>query len=381
MIKNNPLELYFHIPFCVSKCNYCDFLSGPAGSEEKERYMSALLAETCGKSRTFAGYEVTSVFIGGGTPSIVPVEGVERLLAGVKAQYRMASDAELTMEINPGTAGYEALCRYREAGINRLSIGLQSARDEELRRLGRIHTYGKFLDTYREARAAGFTNINVDLMSALPGQTCADYRGTLQSVLGLMPPPEHISAYSLIVEEGTPFGEQVADGVLALPDEESERRMYEETGLLLGEAGYRRYEISNYARSGYECRHNTGYWKRVDYRGFGLGAASLIGRERFSNTRDMDCYLMDPLNAEEAVQRLTTAEEMEETLFLGLRMAEGIEENAFLQRFGRSLWEIYGPVIEKNVQDGLLTYRDGRLCPTPRGFDLNNYLGAQFLLE
>lgn len=343
--------------------------------------MSALLEEACGRSRALDGYGVTSVFVGGGTPSIVPVGRIERLLAAVKDLYHVAQDAELTMEINPGTAGYEALRRYREAGINRLSIGLQSARDDELRRLGRIHTYGKFLDTYRAAREAGFENINVDLMSALPGQACGDYRETLRRVLSLVPPPEHISAYSLIVEEGTPFGEAAANGTLELPDEECERRMYEDTGLLLGAAGYCRYEISNYARPGYECSHNMGYWRRADYFGFGLGAASLIGRERFSNTVDMKRYLKNPLNAREAIQLLSAAEEMEETLFLGLRMAEGVEESAFLRRFGRSLQEVYGPVIEKNIRDGLLKYQRGRLCPTPRGFDLNNYLGAQFLLE
>lgn len=376
------LELYFHIPFCVRKCFYCDFLSAPGDEKGKRNYMEALLTETVGSAFRYADYEVVSIFIGGGTPSTVPTDCLEGLMEAVRAHYRLAEGAELTMEVNPGTVSEEVLRRFRRAGINRLSIGLQSADDTELKAIGRIHTWRQFLDSYAAARRAGFDNVNVDIMSALPGQTLSGYRDTLRKVLSLEPPLEHISAYSLILEEGTVLFEKYEKGELELPDEDTDREMYQETKEILAQAGYERYEISNYAKKGYECRHNCGYWKRKNYVGFGIGAASLVENVRFHNSADLKAYLAEPLGCREEVQQLGEQEQMEEFMFLGLRMTEGVSCREFARLFGCRLEDIYGEVIRKNIRDGLLQYRSGNrfLALTDRGLDVSNYVMAQFLL-
>ncbi len=392
--QKKELELYFHIPFCIRKCLYCDFLSAPADGETIGRYMEALLAETVGSALSYGEYTVPTVFLGGGTPSVAAVEDIERLLWAVGKHYRLDADVEITMEINPGTVCGESVSRFRAAGINRLSIGLQSADDGELADIGRIHTWGQFLETYREARKAGFENINVDIMSALPGQTIARYRRTLERVLSLEPPPEHISAYSLILEEGTPLFARYKKGELDIPDEDTDREMYQMTKEILAERGYRRYEISNYAREGYECRHNCGYWRRRSYAGFGLGAASLVDNVRFRNGSDLPAYLADSLGCREDVRHLSRGEQMEEFMFLGLRMTDGVDMWEFERLFGCGMEEVYGDVIEKNIRDGLLkadfyiaagedsepAQAARRLALTERGLDLSNYVMAQFLL-
>ena len=385
------LELYFHIPFCVRKCFYCDFLSAPADEGTIKRYMEALLAETAGSALSYAKYTVSSIFIGGGTPSVAPVFCIEDMLGTVKEHYSLAQDAEITMEVNPGTVSGETLFRLRAAGVNRLSIGLQSADDRELAALGRIHTWGQFLDTYREAREAGFRNINVDIMSALPGQTLSRYRNTLEKVLSLEPAPEHISAYSLILEEGTHLYDLYEKGMLEIPDEDTDRLMYQETKELLARRGYRRYEISNYAKEGCECRHNRGYWTRENYAGFGLGAASLVENVRFKNGTDLQAYLANSSGCREDVRQLSREEQMEEFMFLGLRMTEGVDEGLFRRLFGCGMEEVYGEVIGKNIRDGLLRMDcdfEGkeehaalrRLSLTEKGLDVSNYVMAQFLL-
>ena len=353
------LELYFHIPFCVRKCFYCDFLSAPGDEETKRSYMESLLTETVGSALRYGEYRVTSVFIGGGTPSVIPPVLIAGLMEAVRKNYDLAQDAEVTMEGNPGTLSGEALALYREAGINRLSIGLQSADDRELAAIGRIHTWQQFLETFREARQAGFSNINVDIMSALPGQTLSGYRHTLEKVLALENPPEHISAYSLILEEGTPFYERYKRGELELPDEDTDREMYQETKHILESHGYKRYEISNYAKKGYECRHNCGYWQRKNYVGFGIGAASLVENVRFRNEANLKAYLGNPLGCKKEVQVLSRQEQMEEFMFLGLRMTEGVDLQRFERLFGCRMEEIYGEVIRKNLRDGLLRYLPG----------------------
>lgn len=357
MTNKRELELYFHIPFCIRKCLYCDFLSAPADGRTKARYMEALIRETGERAGDYRNYRVVSVFVGGGTPSTVSPEQICRLLETVRAGFELAEDAEITIEVNPGTVDEKQLCCYRQAGVNRLSIGLQSADNRELAALGRIHTYGQFLGTYHMARKSGFGNINVDLMSALPGQTLSGWLGTLEKVLALEPPPEHISAYSLILEEGTPFYEMEQKGEIRLPDEDCDRRMYEMTEELLQKAGYRRYEISNYALLGYECRHNCGYWRRREYLGLGIGAASLINNRRFRNGDSLAAYLDNPSGVCEEVQELTLEEQMEEFMFLGLRMTEGVSAAEFRAAFGVEMEEIYGGVIEKNLKEGLLEYR------------------------
>jgi len=391
------IELYFHIPFCVKKCNYCDFLSAPADQKTRRAYMEALEREAAERAAEYRGRTVVSVFFGGGTPSTADTEQLTGLLRTVRSHYCLSEDTEITIEVNPGTADGEKLRAYREAGINRLSIGLQSADDRELAALGRIHTWQQFLDIYRAA-AAEFTNINVDVMSALPGQTLEKYRYTLHKILELRPRPSHISAYSLILEEGTALWEQVHNGGPALPDEETDREMYVLTKRMLGQAGYDRYEISNYAEPGCECRHNCGYWRRRDYAGFGVGAASLINNTRFKNGGNLQAYLQDPLGCREDLQILSREEQMEEFMFLGLRMTAGVSGEDFAACFEETLESVFGDVIRKNINDGLLEWReagernmgrentserdgyDRHLALTERGLDLANYVMAQFLL-
>ena len=382
-MNQKELELYIHIPFCVKKCSYCDFLSAPATEQTMETYMAALFAEIRGRAEDCTDRMVTSVFIGGGTPSLLSGESIRRLMECIRESYMMAEDAEITMEVNPGTATAEKLREFYVAGINRLSIGMQSAQEQELKMLGRIHDFEGFCRVYREAVEAGFTNINVDVMSGLPGQTPESYRDTLEKVLRLDPMPQHISAYSLIVEEGTPFAAMADRGELHLPEEDTERAMYEETIEILENYGFHRYEISNYAVAGRECRHNVGYWIRRDYLGFGIGAASLMDNVRFQNGRDLGTYLEHPLECREEEQTLTVQEQMEETMFLGLRLIRGVAYEAFEEQYGKSMKEVYGPVIEQNVSDGLLVTCEGNgkhwLALTKKGLDLSNYVMAQFL--
>ena len=458
------LSLYLHIPFCVRKCLYCDFLSGPQSADVQEQYVEALCREIQETSPEYREYQVVSVFIGGGTPSVLLPEQTIRIMETLKSCFTLTDTCEISMEMNPGTVTPEKMNAYRACGINRISIGLQSANDGELKALGRIHTCADFLKAYEMAVEAGFTNINVDLMSAIPEQTLESYQETLQKVLALQPQPVHISAYSLIVEEGTPFYEQE----LNLPDEDTERRMYEITDDILRKAGYHRYEISNYAKAGKECVHNKVYWQRGNYLGLGIGSASLIQNVRFHNVTDISSYVnlilgensigneienagkehgekfqaekdclkksndekeclkksnagkndlkkenaekeqvekftaekeqVEKVNAEienvkkdnieknsveegntekndmesgnaacpdknmigrvkklrEEVQELPIEEQMEEFMFLGLRMMEGVSERKFFENFGRRFEEVFPGVIEKHEKLGLL---------------------------
>lgn len=381
--------LYVHIPFCVRKCAYCDFLSMPASEEVRENYVNLLCEEIEREAVCYPDYRGETVFFGGGTPTILRPEQIERVLCKLSECFSVdvfgKRAEEITIECNPGTVTGEDLRRLRRMGINRLSIGLQSAQNEELRKLGRIHSWEDFLRTYSFAREAGFENINVDVMSALPGQSVESYVNSIEKVVGLR--PEHISAYSLIIEEGTPFYEQYGtadkqreiDGVdekHLLPSEEEERQMYELTEMILREIGYRRYEISNYALPGYECRHNITYWKRGNYLGFGLGAASLMENCRFTKPKDLKEYT-ENLHREE--QFLSTQEQMEEFMFLGLRLMEGISCKEFKEAFHVPIESIYGDVLEKLERQGLLTREKDRIFLTKRGIDISNTALAEFL--
>lgn len=384
------LSLYIHIPFCVRKCLYCDFLSFPVGDrnyvnrqragnikpteiQDIKNYVNLLRGEIALRAPQYKKYRVISIFFGGGTPSLLSAEEMGEIMDVIRASFVMAEDAEITVECNPGTVDREKLAYYITCGINRLSIGLQSADDGELARIGRIHDYETFLRTYRLAREAGFRNINVDLMTALPGQTAASYQRTLAQVCALS--PEHISAYSLILEEGTPL--YVNQGGYVFPDEDEERELYYMTERVLLEAGYHRYEISNYAREGRECRHNKVYWQRGDYLGLGLGAASMIGNVRWKNPEEPAAYHTYRLCER---QSLTRQEQMEEFMFLGLRLMEGVSEAAFHDTFGVSVDEVYGEVISRLVGQRLLVRKGGRLFLTPRGIDVSNVVLAAFLL-
>ena len=374
--ENSPMEIYIHIPFCIRKCDYCDFLSGPSGPEEQADYVQALLREIQAVEKG-EGRSVSSIFIGGGTPSVLDERLLGDILREIRNRFKMEEDAEITIEVNPGTANIGKLQAYREMGINRLSIGLQSPEDRELKILGRIHNYGQFLETYQEARTVGFDNINIDLMSAIPDQTYEGWVKNLRTVAELE--PEHISAYSLIVEEGTPF----AARKLNLPDEDTEYNMYEATAQILKEYGFEQYEISNYARKGRECRHNVGYWTRQDYLGFGLGASSLYGKERFANTADMKKYLESskiPEKIREKEPSLTREDEMAEFMFLGLRMTKGISKADFQRCFGCTIESVYGEVLEKYESMELLLEKDGRIFLSREGIHVSNSIMAEFLL-
>ena len=379
-MKNNrriPLELYVHIPFCVRKCQYCDFLSGPSDEETKDRYIEALLKEIRAAEHT-EDYEIVSVFIGGGTPSALKAEAIASIMRTLQEQFFFCEDAEVTIEANPGTVDLEKLTIYRNVGINRLSLGLQSTDAEELKLLGRIHSYEEFLKSYEWAREAGFSNINIDLMFAIPGQTGEAWRQHLYQVAELN--PEHISAYSLIIEEGTPFAEQNLD----LPDEDTEYQMYEDTAEILERYGYRQYEISNYAKQGYMCRHNAGYWQRLEYLGFGLGASSLYGGMRFSNTHQMQEYLKESRNPDQIrkdVTVLSRNEQIEEFMFLGLRMTEGISEKKFEENFDVRLMDIYGDILQKYEETGFVEHIETKWRLTRKGIHVSNHILADFLLD
>ena len=376
------LELYLHIPFCVSKCKYCDFLSAPSGEEQRQIYVERL----CRRIRYWSdvihnyGYEIVSIFVGGGTPSILTEAQITQVFEAVHESFPIREDAEITLEMNPGTDVKDKLPVYRELGINRLSMGLQSADNEELKCLGRIHTYEDFRQVYQWAREAGFTNINVDLMSAIPGQTLESYEDTLRKVADLE--PEHISAYSLIIEEGTPFYERYGEGRHAeeLPDEDIERQMYVRTGEIREDYGYHRYEISNYAKDGYECRHNLGYWDRKEYLGLGAGASSLMDHIRWKEPDHIGPSTGLVLEEREDFTRLRRKDEMEEFMFLGLRKINGVSEYDFYKSFRVSMDEIYKESIENLIKEGLLVREEDRIRLTDRGIDLSNYALSQFLL-
>lgn len=404
-----PLAIYLHIPFCVRKCLYCDFLSAPAPADRIENYVNLLLREIrsaadCGQLQD---YEAATVFLGGGTPSLLAAGQIETILCKLRAVIPVRADAEITMEMNPGTVTKEKLADLKRIGINRISIGVQSLQDDELVLLGRIHRAAEVYRLWEWTEQLQFRNRSLDLMSGIPGQTQERFRDTLERAVALN--PEHISAYSLIVEEGTPFYAMYPNGAV---DEETDRKLYALTQEVLKKHGYERYEISNYAKDGYACRHNLTYWTRGEYLGFGLGAASLMGDIRFRNADDMTEYERhigmretraadsgkgrEPesgvcikeahgrsgkaLPVYEEWEPLSVKERMAETMFLGLRLTKGVSEQAFYEQFGCSLYEVYGSVLEKHRKNGLLKQKDGFFFLTEYGLDVSNYVMADFLL-
>lgn len=410
-------ELYIHLPFCKKKCAYCDFLSFPAHREVQRQYVDALLEEirqtqtdeiwqTREDEIRQAQTEVSvpTIFIGGGTPSVLPAAWIAEILDTVHACFSVEADAEITIEANPGSVDAEKLQVWRQAGINRISFGGQSFQEEELQLLGRIHSAAQIRESVALAREAGFANINLDLMSGLPGQTLEAWEDTLHQAIALK--PEHISAYSLIIEEGTPFYEHYGEpaeenGNTAgksmpdsgrtwppLPDEDTERRMYERTGEILAEAGFRQYEISNYAKEGFACRHNIGYWTGVPYIGFGLGAAGFLPRHtpetgqdgwiRYKNTEQLPAYLAG--SREPAEYQILTQKDLEaECMILGLRMTDGVEEAAFVRRFGHAIDTSYGDTLRRYEQMGLLIRENGRIRLSAEGVSVSNTVMADFL--
>lgn len=373
------MELYLHIPFCVKKCAYCDFLSFPSGKEIQRQYAKRLMEDIDCMGKEYGDIPVDTIFIGGGTPSVPESRLIVDLMEHVNRAFQISDGAEISMEANPGTVTREKLKEYRRAGINRISFGLQSANDRELKLLGRIHTWAEFLESFALARECGFTNLNIDLMSALPGQTCESWKDTLKRVTDLE--PEHISAYSLIIEEGTPFGEKYGseEGRKLLPDEDSEREMYHETKRFLRECGYERYEISNYAKPGRECRHNIGYWTGAPYLGLGLGASSYMNGSRFAVSSDMQQYLGEKPGTFTDVEKLTKKDMEEEFFYVGLRMTAGVSLSEFERRFGVTAKEVYPGLMETFVEEKAAEFRGDRFVLTDYGLDVSNYIMAQFL--
>ena len=375
------MELYLHMPFCVRKCAYCDFLSFPSGAETQRMYAKRLMEDIDVMGKRYGEIPVETIFIGGGTPSVPDSGLIVEIMEHVRHAFHVADGAEISMEANPGTVTREKLTDYRKAGINRLSFGLQSANDRELKLLGRIHTWAEFLESFTLARECGFANLNIDLMSALPGQTCESWKETLSRVTDL--DPEHISAYSLIIEEGTPFGERYGseEGRKLLPDEDSEREMYHETKRFLKDCGYERYEISNYAKPGRECRHNIGYWTGVPYLGLGLGASSYLDGCRFTANPDMKQYLEEKPGMFADIEKLTKKDMEEEFFYVGLRMTAGVSLSEFERRFGISAKEVYPGLMETFVKEKAARFEGDRFVLTDYGLDVSNYIMAQFLQD
>lgn len=454
MKNKNELGIYIHIPFCVHKCIYCDFLSSPADVHTRKQYVRALINEIyltregkCankliknvlqgdntsyedmeeqavnGLTSDYALYDtvcmadyektimqedisgcvddiksenwhiVTSIFIGGGTPSAIDAEDISDILDAVRNNYNVSDKAEITIECNPGTMDKKKAAIYRKAGINRISFGLQSTDNNELRMLGRIHTYEQFMESYKIAREAGFDNINIDLMSALPGQTMESFKAVLEKALSLG--AEHISVYSLIVEEGTRLSDNI-DSFPPIPSDDEDRQMYYMTKEMLSSYGYEQYEISNYAQKGYECKHNLKYWERCDYLGFGIGAASLYGGRRYTNISDIGRYMdvlaeitnaLDKSYVNELLQirtdmeELSKEDEMSEYMFLGLRKTKGIDITDFKEEFGTDIKDIFGEAIEDNIARGLLIHDGNGLYLSKRGIDISNTVMSDFIL-
>ena len=376
------MEIYVHIPFCVKKCTYCDFLSAPADDDTKDKYVLALCDEI--KNGSLKEEPVSSIFIGGGTPSILKGEQIEKIMKTIYENYSVNSDAEISIECNPGTVTYEKLLDYKRCGINRISFGLQSAHNNDLKELGRIHTFEEFAENYKLAREVGFDNINVDLMSGLINQSFEKFVDTLNQVANLN--PEHISVYSLIIEEGTPLYDYVQkmdeNGIDVRPSEDVDREIYRATKQILAGFGYDRYEISNYAKAGFECKHNVGYWTGASYIGFGIGAASYINYGdkaiRYKNTESLKEYL-DDFTVKKDMDSLNVDDMMSEYMILGFRMCKGISKRYFFEKFNVSLEDKYGKVIDKYLSDGFLIEKEDRVFLSEKGIDVSNYILCDFM--
>lgn len=375
MMKTEPIGLYVHIPFCEKKCNYCDFCSraGLTG-EERATYLKKLCGEI-GNYRREEKIRADSVFFGGGTPSLLSPEEFSAVVRALRGSFDLLPGTEFTVEANPATLTREKLDGFRTCGVNRLSIGLQSIHENELKILGRIHTYTDFLSSFELARACGFDNISVDLMYALPGQTRESFHETLRAVAALS--PEHISAYGLILEEGTPFYERRAS--LRFPGEDAECDMYEDAVRTLSDAGYRHYEISNYAKPGAECRHNLKYWLDREYLGFGVAAYSYFEGLRFGHCRDFAGYLRQNRPDPATVEVIDGAENAYEYAMLRLRLADGISRAAYAEKFGRDFTRGREKKLAAFERQGLLFSDGDRIALTDRGFYVSNAILSEIL--
>ena len=390
-MEQKEIGLYVHIPFCKRKCYYCDFISFADKENCYEKYINCLEKEiikygtenkTMSKHNLEPEYIIKTIYIGGGTPSVIDEIYIKRILDTIKNNFNIEQNAEITIEVNPGTANQKKLQTYKECGINRISIGLQSTNDEILKTIGRIHTYKDFLDTYNLARDLGFNNINVDLMINLPGQTMEDVKKSIRNIIALK--PEHISVYSLILEENTKLYEMVNSNELTLSSDETEREMYWYIKQKLEENKYIHYEISNFAKEGYESKHNLDCWKQKEYIGVGLGASSYMDKKRYSNTDDLQEYIFNiennKTNLNLILEEVQSEElEMNEYIMLGLRKIDGINIKDFNEKFNQNIISKYERTFERLAHEDLIQIDDKRIKLTDKGIDLANLVWEEFV--
>ena len=374
------ISLYIHIPFCAQKCLYCDFPSFARKDHLRKAYIEALNKEIISLREKHNNLEINTIFIGGGTPSVLEANELECLLKEV-AKLNMAKDIEYSMECNPGNLTEEKLEVMKKYGVNRISMGLQAKQDNLLKGLGRIHNYKTFKENFLLAKKVGFNNINVDLMFGLPNQSLNEWEETLREIISLE--PAHISAYSLIIEEGTAFYNLYENDKLKLPTEEEERKMYHLAKKILEENGFNQYEISNYAKEGKECRHNLAYWNMDNWIGVGSAAASYINGKRIKNISSVEEYINSINEKGEAVEEIinnSKNDNMEEFMFMGLRKINGIDENEFKNRFSMNINDVYGEILNKYIGEGLLIRESGRIFLSEKGIEISNVIMADFLL-
>lgn len=374
------LGLYIHVPFCAQKCYYCDFNSYKIKSNEKEDYLINIEKEMKFYKEEFKDKYFDTVFFGGGTPSILKIDELRKLVNYMFENFNIKKDAEITVECNPGTINKEKLKAMKEMGINRLSIGLQATQNYHLKSIGRIHTYEEFEKNYYDAIDVGLTNINVDLMYALPNQKEYEWKETLDKIIKLN--PSHISAYSLILEEGTKLYDMYENNEFNLLDEDTDIDMYEYTINTLKKHGYNQYEISNYAKKGKECKHNVIYWTCDNYLGLGPGASGYINDVRYSNIEDLNEYNnkinqnIKPISEE---NKLSEKDKIEEFIFMGLRMNEGINLEVFKERFKVDFYELYKDVLDKLLERELIKLDKFNLSLTQKGREISNSVFIEFI--
>ena len=374
------ISLYIHIPFCAQKCLYCDFPSFARKDHLRKAYIEALNKEIISLREKNNNLEINTIFIGGGTPSVLEADELECLLKEV-AKLNMAKEVEYSMECNPGNLTEEKLEVMKNYGVNRISMGLQAKQDNLLKGLGRIHNYKTFKENFLLAKKVGFNNINVDLMFGLPNQSLNEWEETLREIISLE--PAHISAYSLIIEEGTAFYNLYENDKLKLPTEEEERKMYHLAKKILEENGFNQYEISNYAKEGKECRHNLAYWNMDNWIGVGSAAASYINGKRIKNISSVEEYINSIKDKGEAVEEIinnSKNDNMEEFMFMGLRKINGIDENEFKNRFSMNINDVYGEILNKYIGERLLIRESGRIFLSEKGIEISNVIMADFLL-
>ena len=379
-MNKKELGIYIHIPFCKKKCYYCDFVSYANNCKNVEEYIKTVIKEI--ESYNLENYNITTIYIGGGTPSYIDSKYIVEILAKLKQKLQnnetKFNNIEITIEVNPGTVTKEKLQMFKNCGINRLSIGLQSTNDELLKQLGRIHNYNQFLDTYNWAKEVGFENINVDLMLGIPNQKIEDLKDSLEKIVNLK--PKHISVYSLIVEEETTIEKMINSGELKLPEEEEERNEYHYTKNYLELNGYKHYEISNFAIDGYESKHNTNCWKQKSYIGFGIAAHSYMNGVRYSNTTDLKQYLIKSSKEIKTIHEKQNKEEMKkEYMMLGLRMLDGVKISEFKAKFGENPIFLFRKELEELVNEELVEIDLDNIKLTNKGLDLANLVWEEFV--